>query len=118
MVLRGWRSGQGLTYGRIRTRLQKDFQLQLLFSQSCDVKDSQDLLTPAVAGAAQVSTGTMLLEQSARTVIVLVKVRFFTDTKGEPPTARRTKGWRHAVTHTHTPWTRQSGENTHTCLKL
>lgn len=116
MVHRGWRSRQGLTHGLIRTRLQKDFQLQLLFSKNYDVKDSQDLLTPAMVGAAQVVTGMMLLEQNARMVIVLVKVRFFTDTKGEPPTARRTKGWRHAVTHTLCG--PASLEKTHTCLKL
>lgn len=69
---------------------------------------------PAMAGAAQVVTGTMLLQQSARTVIVLVKVRFFTDAKGEPPTARKDEGVV-ARRHTHTLCGPASLEKTHTC---
>lgn len=56
--------------------------------------------------SAEVSTGTMLLQQDARTAIILVKVRFFTDTKGY----RQLLGeQRDGVTPSHTADPPQSG---------
>lgn len=73
---------------RIRTWLQEDLQLLVPRTvMSGTIGTHQDLLTPAsmragTEGGAEAPSGTLLLDEGARLVVVLVKVRFFTDTKG------------------------------------